>query len=84
MELNVVMTLDDSDYSRADDGKWNDVAESTLHHTVCEYTNDYVKGSDCKLLYYYNLYAIIKPKIAIDIKAIHWILLKLNFIHTIQ
>ena len=52
MESNVVMTLDDSDYSRTDDGKWNDVAESTLHHTVCEYTNDYVKGSDCKLLYY--------------------------------
>ena len=27
---------------------------------------------------------IIRHKISIDIKAIHWILLKLNFIRTIQ
>ena len=29
----------------SDDGAWNDVAESTLHHTVCEFTNKNVKGN---------------------------------------
>ena len=59
MESNVVMTLDTTCYSckagtsrrlndwdgsmSADDGKWNDVAESSLHHTMCEYSNENVK-----------------------------------------
>lgn len=59
MESNVVMTLDTTCYSckagtsrwlndwdgsmSSDDGKWNDVAESSLHHTMCEYSNENVK-----------------------------------------
>ena len=59
MESNVVMTLDTTyyygkagtsrrlndwnGYMSDDDGKWNDVAKSSLHHTMCEYSNENVK-----------------------------------------
>ena len=55
MEFNIVMTLDTTcpncktrtwsvhesngpDF--VNDGAWNDVAESSLHHAMCEYTNE--------------------------------------------
>jgi hypothetical protein len=58
MEFNIVMTLDTTcpncktrtwsvhesngpDF--VNDGAWNDVAESSLHHAMCEYTNENVK-----------------------------------------
>ena len=43
LEYNVVMTLDKSKNDRLVDGRWNDVANSSLFHSVCEYSNDYIK-----------------------------------------
>ena len=43
-KAGVSRRLNDWDGSMSsDDGKWNDVAESSLHHTMCEYSNENVK-----------------------------------------
>lgn len=43
LEYNVVITLDKSKNDRLVDGKWSDVANSSLFHSVCEYSNDNIK-----------------------------------------
>lgn len=48
LEYNVVITLDKTKNDDPVDGKWSDVSNSSLFHSVCEYSNDYIKETGFK------------------------------------